>query len=125
MSTSIEDLGKLMGDQMKNVFEKNKGITVELGTINPDMSLSVGSLGNAIPKGDYMLPLHLTIESLIIDSEKKKLETRNAEGHTHSINEHYHEVELPEVLRALSPGDRVLVAWVGTEPCVIDIMVSS
>lgn len=125
MSTSIEDLGKLMGDQMKNVFEKNKGITVELGTINEDMSLSVGSLANAIPKGDYMLPLHLTIESLIIDSEKVELETRSAEGHTHSIKEHYHEVELPEVLRALSPGDRVLVAWVGTEPCVIDIMVSS
>ena len=87
---SIEALGKLMNSQMKRILKGNKDIALELGSIGPYMALNVSSLGNAIPKGDYMMSLHLK-----------------------------------EGARALQPGDRVLVAWVGTEPIVVDIIVSS
>lgn len=107
MSSQIEELGKLMKSQMNNVFNANRGITVELGTINKNMSLSVASLGNAIPKGDYMISLHLTHANLKIETENKDT------------------ITLPQKLRGLQAGDRVIVAWVGTEPVVADIVVSS
>lgn len=35
---------------------------------------------------------------------------------------HQHHVLIPEKMRSIKPGDRVLVAWVGDDPCVIDII---
>lgn len=111
MNNPIEELGKMMGDQMKRINQANKGVTLELGTIRDNMALSVSSLGNAIPKGDYMIALRLTAGSLTIKTSKEE--------------EHLHSVDLPEKMRSLRAGDRVLVAWVGTEPIVVDIVVSS
>lgn len=108
---NIEELGKIINQQMKEVLNRNKGITVELGTINANNSLSVASLSNAIPKGDYMISLHLTQSSQTLN--------------TSSVEEHEHSINLPSKLRGLKSGDRVIVAWVGTEPIVIDIVVSS
>ena len=121
----IEDLGKLMDAQMKKVVGANKGISVELGKINANMSLSVGSLANAIPKGDYMVSLRLTISSLVLDTSQTLLNTETTDNHMHLISRHDHTVTLPAQLRSIQAGDRVLVAWVGTEPIVVDIVVSS
>ena len=38
---------------------------------------------------------------------------------------HQHHVLVPEKMRSLKPGDRVLVAWVQNEAVVVDIVVSS
>ena len=38
---------------------------------------------------------------------------------------HQHHVLVPEKMRSLKPGDRVLVAWVQNEAVVVDIIVSS
>ncbi len=35
---------------------------------------------------------------------------------------HQHHVLLPEKMRQIKPGDRVLVCWVGDDACVIDIV---
>ena len=135
----VEELGKLMNEQMKSIALGNKGITVELGKIGANMSLSTDSLSNAIPRGEYMISLHLRNVPMIIDSsevelitENESLSTEDAEGHSHGIQEHAHEikahlhtVEIPSKLRGIQPGDRVIVAWVGTEPVVVDIVVSS
>lgn len=115
MNNPIEDLGKMMRNQMREVANANKGLTIELGRINNNMSLSVASLGNAIPSGDYMVSLRLTIG---YKTEDLTIDTKGADGHTH-------ELEIPEKYRGIKPGDRVLVAWAGTEPIVIDIVVSS
>ena len=45
MNNPIEELGKLMNEQMKSTFKANTGITLELGTITGGMALSVSSLG--------------------------------------------------------------------------------
>ena len=124
MSNPIEDFGKEMLAHMKNVSRANTGVTVELGTINSNMSLSVASLGNAIPKGDYMISLHLRGGNEV-QTSSVSLNTETEEGHKHSISGHSHTVTLPGRLRGLNAGDRVIVAWVGTEPVVVDIVVSS
>lgn len=35
---------------------------------------------------------------------------------------HYHDVYLPDKMRWIQPGDRVLVAWVGDDACVVDLV---
>lgn len=36
--------------------------------------------------------------------------------------EHQHHVLIPEKMRSIKPGDRVLVAWVGDDACIIDLI---
>ena len=139
MSNPIEDLGKIMDSQMKRVMNANNGITVELGIIKPTMALHVDSLVNDIPAGEYMISLHLqdvpltintTTESLemseiSLTTEKEEEHTHTIKPHQHSISGHKHSVTLPTKLRGLQAGDRVLVLWAGTEPVVVDIVISS
>lgn len=131
MSNSIEELGKLLNSHMQRTSSAKIGISVELGSINGNGSLVVGSLNNAIPKGEYMVSFRLTLPTLLLNTKEvelrteEALKTEEALEHAHTIKKHKHEVELPVQLRGLMPGDRVLVAWVGTEPVVIDIVVSS
>lgn len=124
-SNSIEDLGKIMNSQMMNVMRANSSTPLELGKINGDMSLSVSSLGNAIPKGDYMISMRLKISDVKMKTSSVHLSTDEADDHSHGIGDHSHTVDLPISYRGIREGDRVLVAWVGTEPVVIDIVVSS
>ena len=118
MSNPIEDFGKMLDGQMKNLIKGNSGIAVELGTINGNRSLSVSSLGNAIPAGEYMVSLHL-------QSSPATIRTKLSLQPESEVEAHEHTVELPSKLRGINAGDRVIVAWVGTEPVVVDIVVSS
>ena len=111
MMNPIEELASVLDGQVKKTVSASKTLTFELGTIVGNMALSVSSLSNNIPKGEYMVSFRLTTGSLTF---KTKVE----ENHAHSIT-------LPSQFRGLQVGDRVLVAWVGTEPIVIDIVVSS
>ena len=139
MSNPIEDLGKIMDERMKSTVRGNTGIVAELGIININMSLSVSSLGNAIPKGDYMISLHLQNSAMELNTSESTADTdtvslttdtaddhdHSIQGHKHTVNAHRHKVTLPNKLRGLKAGDRVLVVWVGTEPVVVDILISS
>lgn len=107
----IEELGELFDNTMKGRIRANERPILELGTINSNLALQVDSLGNAIPKGEYMVALRLKLSSLTLT--------------TASSNVHTHSVKLPEELRGLNAGDRVLVAWAGNEPVVIDVVASS
>jgi len=53
----------------------------------------------------------------------------NAKGkHNHSVCStgiHYHDVYLPDKMRWIKPGDRVLVAWVGVDAIVIDLILNA
>lgn len=97
----IEELGALFDSTMRRRIKANETPTLELGTINGNMALQVDSLGNSIPKGEYMVALRLTLRQ--IDAS----------------------VSPPGALRGLKAGDRVLVAWAGNEPVVIDVVASS
>ena len=53
----------------------------------------------------------------------------NAKGkHSHSTCStgiHYHDVYLPDKMRWIKPNDRVLVAWVGVDAVVIDLILNA
>lgn len=135
----IERLGMTMHKRAQDVSKANKDAAPELGIINDDWSLSVSSLPNAIPKGEYMLSLHLTSKN----TDEPLTKTANDGLHSHGpsgshsqregdgthshTNEgpHVHVVLVGETIRGIQPGDRVLVIWAGTEPVVVDIVVNS
>lgn len=61
------------------------------------------------------------------EAEGRGAHTHSGDGqHVHN-NEgpHIHDVLIPEKMRSLKPGDRVLAAWSGNEAIVIDIIVKS
>lgn len=42
-----------------------------------------------------------------------------------NCGKHYHDVYVPDKMRWLKPNDRVLVAWVGVDAVVIDIIINA
>lgn len=114
MRSNLQRLGQTLDDRMKRTSGAASKITLEFGVISDNLYLTVDSIGTPIPKGDYMVSLSLTHS----DYKGYTPEDGGAdtEPHTHRV---------PSVFRGIQPGDRVLVAWVGFEPVVIDIIVSS
>lgn len=107
MSNNVQRLGETLAGRMKRTANAAVPTSIELGTINNNLSLTTDSLQASIPKGDYLVALTLTAGSYI---------TGETDRHTHT---------LPGVFRGLRAGDRVLVAWCGNEPVVISIVASS
>ena len=112
MSSNMQRLGNTLASRMKKTSAAAIPTTLELGTINSNLSLTVDSIPDPIPKGDYMINLMLTGSSYRTGSAV------DADGGAHSH-------ALPSVFRSLKGGDRVLVAWCGNEPVVIAVVVSS
>ena len=127
---NLQRLGNIMDGRMKRTSNASVPTTLELGTINSNLSLSTDSLGGSIPVGEYMIDSRLKCSTY---DTSKTTHTHSGgthgghEGgsgdHSHSGGEHTH--RLPEEFRTLKSGDRVLVAWCGNEPVVIAIVVSS
>lgn len=129
MRPNIQRLGDKLNDRMKRTSNAAVPTTLELGRINGDMSLTVDSLSNTIPKGSYMVSLWLTHDTYFtyneLNSSTKKPHIHTGEdGHIHD-KDGLHDHRAPSVFRGLEPGDRVLVAWVGSEPIVLTVVTSS
>lgn len=54
MSSHSDALAKTINNQIRRLYKENESVIVELGTITADVSLSVPSLSDTIPKGEYM-----------------------------------------------------------------------
>ena len=106
MKNNYQRLGATLAERMKKTSDAAVPLTIELGIVNSNMSITTDSLKVQIPKGDYMVNLALTGGG----------STGSTDGHKHS---------LPTAFRGLQSGDRVLVAWCGNEPVVVAIVVSS
>lgn len=115
MGKNIEKLGRTLHSQMSRVNSAGSKIICELGIIEAGMALQPDNSPGPIPKGDYMVSLYLTMG---------EPDTEFAETTTDGTYPHNHKVKLPEELRSLKVGDRVLIIWYGTEPIVIAILVS-
>lgn len=99
---------------------------LELGTIDGSMNLLVDGLPG--PLQGYMVCRQLTLGA----KDEVLTKTKKDGKHVHNLpitgcalekdSEHEHEVLIPEKMRKLQPGDRVLVAWAGSIPVVIDIV---
>ena len=130
-----ERLGNVLDGRMKNTSNAAVPVSIELGTINSNMSLTVYSIPSQIPPEEYMISFHLSHENYYTYNE---LNSSAGAPHHHAGGEHaqeggsgshthddgLHDHRVPSVFRRLQPGDRVLVAWVGFEPIIIDIVVA-
>ncbi len=120
---NITAFGELLNSRIQRVRQAGEPINLELGTIGGELELNVDSLRDNVPKGEYLVSLHLTgltgegLHSLDI------AHTHIGGNHSHSDGIHHH--VLPEQLRGIRPGDRVLVAWAGGQPIVVDIVAGS
>lgn len=117
--------------------------SLDFGRINDDYSLITNSFPKPIPKDSYSVcrsALYSTAYPLTEDVSgrpqrlpKSTKITIEDGAHVHACGspfcpwpmpsgQHWHWVELPRKMRRLQPGDRVLVAWIANEACVIDIV---
>lgn len=108
---NFQRLGAMFDGRIKKTSNAAVPTTVELGTINSNLSLSTDSLGGQIPKGEYMVDIRLCAKSYSTDT----VATYHG-SHSH---------QLPEDFRGIQGGDRVMVIWCGNEPVVVAIVVSS
>ena len=136
MQTNVQRLGDVLNSRMKKTSGAAVPTILALGTINGDLSLNVDSIPDKIPQNEYMVALHLTHENYYSYNEMNSSanaphhhEGGEHEGHTsgtgfHTHDDGLHDHRVPSVFRNLQSGDRVLVAWCGTEPVIIDIVVA-
>lgn len=129
MGENVKRLGNTLSGRMQKTAKANTPMTLELGTINTDLSLTTDSLRGSISAKDYMVDLRLTHSSYNTSSTTHSHTGGNHSGHesgngshTHDGGNHNH--RSPSVFRRLRAGDRVLVAWVGHEPVIVSIVVS-
>ena len=98
--------------QMQNVQNANKETFTELGTIQSDYSLKLDNYSFSIPKGDYLISLHL-IKTLIRCED----DCECGESGCTKIED--------EAIVKLLPGHRVACIHAGNEAIVVAIVVSS
>lgn len=116
-------LAHLLSDRMKETSNAAVRTTIELGTYNKDGSITPDSLRVRIPKGEYMINFMLsddtfTSQDTISISGGAHPQEGGDGSHEHTnVGEHSHKV--PKKLFPLKEGDRILIAWCGTEPVVI------
>lgn len=84
---------------------------LDFGEIGSDKSLICNSFPIPIPKGDYLICKRLTGGTY----------TSSESGAPDDTVPHTHTVTLP----GLAVGDRVLVAWVGNDAVVIDVIINA
>ena len=63
-----------------------------------------------------------TVGENTADAPDPPIPPRRTAGEDSSDGMHQHHVLIPEKMRWLKPGDRVLVAWAGDDPVVVDLI---
>lgn len=116
-------LANVLANRMKDTSKAAVRTTIELGTYNEDGSITPDSLRTRIPKGEYMINFMLTNDTFtssdtVSISGGVHAQKEGSGYHEHNnVGEHSHKV--PKKLHPLMEGDRILIAWCGTEPVVI------
>jgi len=107
---------------------------LELGIVQPDMSLKIDRFAVPIPKGQYLIAewnAKLWIPAFTIDGHQNGLKDSWKGAVTGDATFYFRPTIIDdtriEFKPDLKPGDRVLVAWVNnhTDPIVVSKVVSS
>ena len=121
-SPGTSRLARVISNRVKN--EMAAPLSIDFGRIQANGSLLTDTFPVPIPKGEYSVCRHLTLG-------QEGSDLAQVSGGEHSHNDgtegggHTHVMPVPEKMRSIAPGDRVLVAWVQSEAVVVDIVVSS
>ena len=99
----------------------DKPLVLDFGIILGDYSLKTNTFPLPIPKSDYSVCRAITYDPGVPLTQTY---CDGAHGHPDAgfAGSHVHNVRLPEKMYWIRPGDKVLVAWVQDEACVIDIV---
>lgn len=134
MDEGMNKLARVLHGRIQGEREAHSSLVLDFGEIQKDYSLLTNTYPIPIPKADY-----LVLEDLTLGETGTKLTTTTQNGaHTHGNNgshgghdggdgshehessgNHSHNALIPEKLRWLKPGDRVLVAWVQHDAIVV------
>lgn len=102
-------------------METSGSLMLDFGSIEPDFSLKTNTFPQNIPKTDYLVCRSLTTGPA--GGDMVTVSGGAHGGHESGNGGHSHVIPIPEKMRSLKPGDRVLVAWVDKEAVVVDIIV--
>ncbi len=118
-------LANVLSERMKR--EGKSPLVLDFGEILPDGSLVTNTFPVPVPKGDYSVLRSLTLGKAedVLTTTSHKEDDGEHEGHSAGTGSHSHNILLPEKMRSVGPGDRVLVAWVQNEAVVVDIVTRS
>jgi len=109
----MSKLARVLSDQMKRSASGDK--LLDFGEIQADGSLITNTFEIPIPKNDYTVCRHLKGRSVTVNTSETSVGEHGS---------HRHEVSV-QTRQALAAGDRVLVAWVGNDAVVIDVILSA
>lgn len=112
-NSGTNKLANVLTGRMKK--ENAAPLVLDFGEIQEDGSLVTNTFPQPVPKGDYSILRQLTLGGI-------------GEMFTSTGNDgldHVHTVVIPEKMRRVAPGDRVLVAWVQSEAVVVDLVMGS
>jgi hypothetical protein len=139
--TGIEKFAYAMQLEMQRGVKGN--LILDFGTINDDYSLKTNTFGIPIPATDYLIcrgiskavSASITIDSATAGTHAHSysttsgttsaggdLHSHSVSGTTESAGGHIHSLTIPDAETKLKPGDRVLVAWVGADAVIIDVI---
>ncbi len=115
----VNKLANILSARMKK--ENDSSLVLDFGRIQENGSLLTNTFPCPIPTEDYSICRQLTLGGV---GERLAEITGSGEhdGHSDGDGTHGHIIEIPEKMRSIRPGDRVLVAWVQNEAVVIDIV---
>ena len=142
-SQGINRLARALNERMK--AHSDKPWVFDFGSIQNDMSLLTNKFPLPIPQTDYVVCRSVALGGAgSILGQTQSVGKPNSGKHIHGENgghfhpdagwnththvddegemEHVHDVLVGDNLRWLTPGDRVLVAWVGDDACVMDVI---
>ena len=140
----VSKVAVVVSERMRDMTGKIP-TAVDTGVIQDDYSLKLNSYEKPLPRGEYSVCRQLTLGetnthltfTIPAGNPEDGTHSHGSSGtHSHGnssggahyhTNEgaHVHDVLIPEKMRGLRPGDRVLAAWVQNEAVVIDIIVKS
>lgn len=114
-------LTNTLGSMMRAIAGEASKPQIDFGIINGDYSLTCNSFSQPIPKTDYSV-----CRSLLYNPAVPLTETYVDGYHDHygtvPTEPHQHKVKLPKKMYWLRPGQKVLVAIIGNEFVIIDIV---
>lgn len=142
MDEGMNHLARVLNTRMQGQKDADSSLVLDFGVIQNDYSLLTNTYPIPIPKADYLVLRQLTLGNTGAwltqtqsagkagDGTHSHGESGSHSGHTSGDGKHSHKNEaphvhnvlIPEKMRWLKPGDRVLVAWVQHDAVVLDII---
>lgn len=114
-NSGINNLARTLQERMRETGDTPP--ILDFGTIQADMSLLLNSFPVPIPQSDYMV-----CRSVALGKIGDYLYTTKNNEPPPVLPEHKHDMLIGDKMRWIQPNDRVLVAWIGNDPCVIDLI---